>query len=240
MTSVDNPVVAFGSEAGGSQLIPNQPYRFGVYAGGFDETDSNCTNVIRISVYDRTLFNGTTTNITPTNVFTIAMPRRTVATDSNFWDTFMTNGASTTFTSNGLTTTVEFLDNENPNDKPFGLTWLTSTVMPTFFLTGYKLTHTASSTNFFYRIEVLGKVQVSTTAVVPMATNSSGAWTALPLYTLGFDQPNPLQSQYVQTVFFQGTPMPPTYESANIAGTGGRDRAGHQPVEPGCHNLHQH
>jgi RHS repeat-associated protein len=218
---VSNPLAAFGSEGGGSQLYPNQPYRFGVYAGGFDESDPNCTNVIRISVYDRTLFTGSTTNIAPTNVFTISLPRRTVTADSNLWDTFMSNGASTTFTSNGLTTTVEFLDNENPNDKPFGLTWLTSTVMPTYFLTGYKLTHTASSTNFFYRIEVLGKVQVGATTLAPMATNSSGTWTALPLYTLGFDQPNPLQSQYVSTVFFQGTPMPPTYESANIVGPAG-------------------
>ena len=219
---INNPVTAFGSQGGGSALNLNQPYRFGVYAGGFDESTDAATNVIKISVYDRTLFNGSSTNIAPLNTFTIPLPRRTVTADSNAWYSFMTNGGSTTVTSNGLTTTVEFLDSGDTNNKPFGLTWLLGgPPISNFILTGYKLTHTASVTNYFYKVEVLGKVQVSTTAFAPMATNASGTWSPTPLYTLDFSPPNPLQSVYMSRLFFNGTPKPPTYEQATFSGPNG-------------------
>jgi RHS repeat-associated protein len=223
---VANPMVAFGSQGNGSPLFVNTPYRFGVYAGGMDESTGAATNVIQISVYDATKFtNGVTTNMAPTNVYTITLPQRTVAAESNAWVSFMTNGASTTFASNGLTTTVSFLDNGDPNNKPFGLTLFSTnneTAQTTNFdLVGYTLTHTASGTNFFYKIAVLGKVQVATNKLAPMATNSAGVWTAAPLYTLDFQQPSPLQSMYVDRLFFQGTPMPPTYEDTTAPGPAG-------------------
>ena len=64
-------------------------------------------------------------------------------------------------------------------------------------MTGYELTHSASSTNYFYKVEVLGKVQVGNTTLTPFATNSAGAWAYTPLYTLDFNQPSPLQSIYM-------------------------------------------
>jgi RHS repeat-associated protein len=219
--AVNNPVVAFGTQGGGSPLYLNQPYRFGVYAGGLDEGTDAATNVIRISVYDRTLFNGSSTNIAPLNTFNIPLPRRTVTTDSNAWFSFMTNGAVATVTSNGLTTTVEFLDNGDQNHKPFGLAWMSGPTITNFILTGYKLTHTASATNYFYKVEVLGKVQVATNALAPMATNASGVWMPMPLYTLDFAQPDPLHSIYVDRLFFEGTPKPPTYEQAAFSGPNG-------------------
>jgi RHS repeat-associated protein len=221
MIPVNNPVTAFGSQGGGSQLIPNQPYRFGVYAGGFDESTPAATNVIQISVYSATNFPAGATNIAPINVFTIPLPRRTVSADSNLWTAFMTNGGAITVSTNGLTTTVQFLDSGNPNDEAFGLTWLNGQVITNFDLTGYELTHIASSTNYYYQVAVLGKVQVGNTSVVPFATNAAGVWTATPLYTLDFAQPSPLQSMYVNQLFFQGTPTPPTYAEASVAGPAG-------------------
>ena len=220
---VNNPVVAFGSQGGGSALNLNQPYRFGVYAGGLDENTNTlgATSVIRISVYSATNFSAGVTNVAPVNVFTIPLPRRTVAADSNLWTAFMTNGASTTVTSNGLTTTVEFLDSGDPNNKPFGLTWMSGPTITNFILTGYKLTHTASATNYFYKVDVLGKVQVTNNALAPMATNASGVWMPTPLYTLDFAQPDPLQSVYISRLFYQGTPKPPTYEQATFSGPNG-------------------
>ncbi len=226
-----NPLAAFGSQGNGSPLFVNTPYNFGVYAGGMDESTLASTNVIQISVYDATKYtNGVTTNLVPTNVYTIALPQRTVASQSNAWYSFMTNGASVTFTSNGLTTTVSFLDDgyTNFNDGwglPFGLSWFSSNGvaprMTNFDLVAYQLTHTATNTNYFYKIAVLGKVQVATNKLAPMATNASGTWTATPLYTLDFQQPSPLQSLYVDRLFFQGTPEAPTYENATAPGPTG-------------------
>ena len=107
--AVNNPVVAFGSQGGGTPLNLNQPYRFAVYAGGLDESTNTAgaTNVIRISVYSATNFTAGLTNVSPINVFTIPLPRPSVAADSNLWTAFMTNGGSTTVVSNGLTTIVQ-------------------------------------------------------------------------------------------------------------------------------------
>ena len=52
---VDNPVVAFGNDAGGSPLYVGQTYNFGVFAGAYDERTGQ-TNRFRILVYDRSVF----------------------------------------------------------------------------------------------------------------------------------------------------------------------------------------
>ncbi len=221
VTPVNNPVTAFGSQGSGSPLFPNQPYRFGVYAGGFDESTPAATNAIRISVYNATNFVAGATNVAPFSVFTIPLPRRTVSADSNLWTAFMSNGAASTFITNGLTTTVQFLDNGLTNNEVFGLSWLNGQVITNYILTGYELTHTASSTNYFYKVEVLGKVQVGNTTLNYFATNSAGAWAYTPLYTLDFNQPSPLQSIYMDRLFFQGTPTPPTYADATVTGPAG-------------------
>ena len=219
--TVNNPVTAFGTQGGGSPLYLNQPYRIGVYAGGFDEGTPAATNVIRISVYTASSFTAGASNVTPYNVFYIPLPRRTVNTDSNFWDTFMANGAAVTVTTNGLTTTVQFLDSGDTTDEPFGISWLNGQTMTNYILTAYQLTHTAANTNYFYRVEVLGKVQVGNNVLAPMATNSAGVWTATPLYSLDFSQLSPLHSIYVDRLFFQGTPMPPTYADTPVVGPAG-------------------
>ncbi len=219
--AINNPVTAFGSQGSGSPLVPNQPYRFSVYAGGFDESTPACTNAIRISVYAATNFFAGASNVMPVNVFTIPLPRRTVSADSNLWTAFMNNGAAITVITNGLTTTVQFLDNGLSNDEVFGLSWLNGQVITNYILTGYELTHTASSTNYYYKVEVLGKVQVGNTSLAPFATNAAVPWSYTPLYTLDFNQLSPLQSVYMDRLFFQGTPTPPTYEDATVTGLAG-------------------
>lgn len=210
-----NPIVAFGSRGTGTSLYINQPYRFDVYAGGMDETTASATNVVQIAVYSASNFVGGATNVTPLNTFTISLPRRTVAADSNNWNSFMSNGASVTVTSNGLTTTVQFIDGP-ATQKPMGLSWLENgsgglETISNFDLVAYEITQTASNTNYFYKISLLGKVQTAASTVTAMGTNSAGTWTALPLYSLDFDARPPLRSIYVDHLFFQGTPMPPTY-----------------------------
>jgi RHS repeat-associated protein len=209
-----NPIVAFGSRGTGTPLYINQPYRFDVYAGGMDESTASATNVVQIAVYSASNFVAGATNVAPLNTFTIPLPRRTVAADSNNWNIFMTNGASATVTTNGLTTTVQFIDGP-ATQKPMGLSWLsngtTLETISSFDLVAYEITHTASTTNYFYKISVLGKVQTAASTVTAMGTNSAGTWTALPLYSLDFDARPPMRSIYVDRLFFQGTPMPPTY-----------------------------
>ena len=57
------------------------------------------------------------------------------------------------------------------------------------------------------------------------ATNSSGTWTALPLYALNFDQQPALRSIYLDRLFVSGAPMPPGYENTNFATPNGLNMA---------------
>ena len=218
---VENPLAAFGSQAGGAPLYVSQPYSFGVYAGGFDESMASATNAIRISVYDRSQFGGTGTNLTPLTNYDIALPRRTVAADSNAWYAFVADGSSKTVESTGLRTKVEFVDGP-PASKPWGLSWLTGAggqpaVITNFILAGYKLTHTATSTNYYYKVELLGRLQVATNNLAYFATNSAGTWTPLPLYTLDFETLPPWRSILVDRPHFEAIPLPPNYAGKTIA-----------------------
>lgn len=120
-TNFQNPIVTFGSSGGGSSLYVNQGYDFGVYAGAqYESTNSDGTNFlspIRILVYRKVDFvPGQTNLISPvaTNYFTI--PRRTVAGDQTAWNQFASNGFTLTIQSNGLSTTLQLV--EEPTWSP--------------------------------------------------------------------------------------------------------------------------
>lgn len=212
---VENPVAAYGSSGGGSPLYVNQPYTLGLYIGAFDE-DSGKTNVFRISVYNRSDFNGLGTDVAPVNVFEIALPRRSVAAESNAWINFATNGFLVTVETNGLRTTVGFVDGA-ATDKPWGLSWLSGPVVTNVVLAGYRVTHTATSTNYCYKIDGLGAVQASTTNMLPLATNSAGVWTHAPLYALDFETLPPWRSTFIDQPHFAGIPVPPEYAGRSEA-----------------------
>ncbi|MBU6411545.1 MAG: hypothetical protein KGR98_14270, partial [Verrucomicrobia bacterium] len=106
---VDNPVVAFGSDAGARPLYAGETYRFGIYAGAYDERTTQ-TNRIRILVYDRSAFGSGATNVAPINIINIALPR---LADSNAWANFVTNGNCVVVQTNDLRTVVQFHDAMN-------------------------------------------------------------------------------------------------------------------------------
>lgn len=88
-----NPIVAFGSRVGGTPLLVNQVYRFGVYAG-FNES----TNLpqLRLKVYNKS-------TMAVVNTVNVSIPPEGA---SNSWHTFSTNGYSQMVVANGLTTFI--------------------------------------------------------------------------------------------------------------------------------------
>ncbi|NBQ68067.1 MAG: hypothetical protein EBU46_04210 [Nitrosomonadaceae bacterium] len=210
--TVDNPIVAFGSEAGGNPLYVGQPYTFGFYAGAYDQTTAQ-TNMIRILAYDRAALAGGTNNVAPTNVFTITLPRYYVAAESNAWSNFVTNGNRVLVETNGLRTVVEFTDVLDSTDNSYsnwGLAWQFAFAQ-NVVLGGYRLTHTATSTNYCYVVEALGSVEVGANVLAPMAVTNSTAWTYLPVYAVGFDTFPAWRSHFIDNPHFEAIPLPPTY-----------------------------
>lgn len=88
-----NPIVSFGSRVGGSPLLINQTYRFGIYAGV--STSTNLSQ-FRLKVYNKT-------NMAVVNSVLVIVPPEG---QSNSWHTFSTNGYSQMVVANGLTTFI--------------------------------------------------------------------------------------------------------------------------------------
>jgi RHS repeat-associated protein len=210
---VDNPVAAYGSDAGGSPLYTGMPYRFGLFGGAYDE-NAGQTAMIRVQVYARGSFTLGATNVAPTNSFTITLPRRDVSGDNAAWSSYVTNGNRLIIETNGLRTVVEFQDSYNSTGSAFnswGLDWNGFAANPNVMLVGYKLTHTASSTNYCYIIEALGSVVVGNNVTAPMSLNTNSAFAYTPIYALGFDTFPAWRSHFIDNPHFEGIALPPEY-----------------------------
>ncbi|MGA2279196.1 MAG: glycohydrolase toxin TNT-related protein [Verrucomicrobiota bacterium] len=220
---VDNPIVAFGQSAGGSPLYINQPYRFGLFGGAYNENTGQ-TNMIRILVYDRNALASGATNVAPTNTFYIALPRRDIAADATAWSNYVTNGNRVVFTTNNLTTSVEFNNGQNNFQSDimstWGLGWIYA-IPSKVTIDGYRLTHMATSTNYCYIVEALGQCEVGANVFAPMAVTNSTGWAYLPIYALGFDAFPAWRAHFLDNPNFAGTPIPPTYTGRTSLELGG-------------------
>lgn len=203
--TVDNPVVAFGNDGGGSPLYVGQTYRFGIFAGAYDERTGQ-TNRLRILVYDRNVLASGATNVAPTNIITIALPRRTVAAE---WSNYVANGNCVVVQTNGLRTMVQFREGQGWYGN-WGLGFNFQTVSGVD-MDGYVLTETATATNYCYVVEGIGSAEVGANVFTPTGLTNSTGWAYLPLYAMSFDPFPPLLSHFIDNPHFMGTPMPSTY-----------------------------
>ena len=182
-----NPIVAFGSEVGGSPMYIGQQYRFGVYAGAV----SDVSFALRQHTWIRT-----STNVTYVGVADIDLPYTGY---TNLWLQFQTNGYTQTVTTNGLTTIIGF---ENTLRR-----WDVNNV-GTFVLTHIADT---TATNKIYQIELVG-----TLAGWPMVADDNGQLAYSPLYTLEFEYRPPWRSVFVDQPHFAGEPVPSAYVGTTL------------------------
>ena len=183
----NNPIVAFGERVGGTPLYYSQPYSFGIYAG--DPIPSNQPVVIQ--AYYRTNFQlaGTVSLYPPT------------LSNTNLWNTYMTNGFQLITNAYGLTTILAGIPNLYWGENSRG---------------AFMLTHTASTqaTNYFYVVGVAGNpADISN----PMVINASGQMTNSLLYSLEFEQRPPWRSAFLDQPHFNGSPLPPFYAGDTLS-----------------------
>jgi len=212
---VDNPVVAFGNDAGGSPLYVGQAYNFGVFAGFYDERTSQ-TNRFRILVYDRSVLASGATNVAPTNIINIPLPRRYVAADSGAWSNLVTNGNRVVIATNGLITQVQFREGQGWGGN-WGLGLTLGSTLTNVDIDGYTITVTALTTNYCYVVEGIGSAEVGANVFAPMGITNNTGWAYLPLYAMSFDTPSPLLAHFINNPHYLGTPAPPTYAGRSQA-----------------------
>lgn len=221
--NVDNPIVAFGQGAGGSPLYVNQPYRFGLFGGAYNENTTQ-TNIIRILVYSRSALASGATNVAPTNTIYISLPRRDISTDATAWSNYVTNGNRVVVSTNDLITSVSFNNGVNNFQtdafSDWGVGWIYA--IPTkVTIDGIRLTHMATSTNYCYIVEAIGQCEVGANVFANMALTNGTGWAYLPMYALGFDNFPAWRAHFLDNPNFAGTPVPPTYtgrSSLELAG----------------------
>jgi RHS repeat-associated protein len=183
----NNPIVAFGERVGGTPLYFSQPYSFGIYAG--DPILSNQPVVVQAYYCTNYQLAGSVSIYPP------------AVSNTNLWQTYMTNGFQLTTNAYGLTTILAGIPNLNWGENSRG---------------AYVLTHTASSqaTNYYYIVGIAGNpADISN----PMVVNGSGQMTNSLLYSLEFEQRPPWRSTFLDQPHFNGSPLPPFYAGKTLS-----------------------
>jgi RHS repeat-associated protein len=219
----ENPIVAFGREGGGSRLYSSQKYHFGLGAGFRPESAAQpgYKTAIRISVYRKSDLSTGQTNVAPISEQYITVPRKNVVEDATEWEQFAREGFTKTVVQDGLETTLQLVEVGTDGYGPWG-------EFSTAVDRGsgaYILTHTAASSDYYYKVECrgyttpsIGSYAYNTIASVvgPMSPNPSiGEFSNL--YTLDFEQPAPWRSTFIDQPHFDGQPLPSSYAGKSVA-----------------------
>jgi RHS repeat-associated protein len=236
-----NPIVAFGAAAGGTNtsLYTNQSYAFGFGSGG--QTTYNMPD-LRIKVYAKSAFTPGTTNVAPVATFNFTLPRQGTAA----WTTFAQGGykmtlpaltsGSTTYPlvtsfqyqpplfAGGAATTVPggFGTSPSEGSSPFILTHTdTSPGVPAYYYEiDYEgvsqvetITVSGNNVNELQEPEWMAMASPSTSGTV-YATGSSGAYSYG--YTMDFTQRPTQLSTFISQPQFQGQPVPQAYANMSV------------------------
>jgi len=205
------PMVAFGSQGGGSSLFVNQSYNFGVAAGGQDA--NALTNPdIKIEVYRKSDFAGAATKVAPIYTTTFTLPRQANAT---VWNAFVQNGyvqdyhivQSVTGGTVDFDTRVQYLTGISVTDN-----WGQAVAYPLL------VTHKASNSSFCYKVSYMGiTVSSDGTKYKQMGLDSAlASQTYNVSYSLDFDDVSPWQAAFINQPQFQGTPLPSAYQGKSV------------------------
>jgi RHS repeat-associated protein len=203
----ENPIVAFGSESGGTPLYVNKTYDFGLYTGSRVEgtsLESNIADVV-IWVYPKSSLNAGQTNVSPSGTpISFQIPRR----DTAAWDVFRFNGykLQATDPTTGLNISLRLVEDLDL-EKTWGVDRYVSPLI---------LSLRASSPDYYYRVEAFGVFKFGNTW--HPTTVASGTATAVynNLFTVGFEERPAWTSVRISQPHFEGEPVPPAYQDKSV------------------------
>ena len=207
-----NPVVAFGSQAGGTQLYTGQSYSFGVVSGGqnLNPLVSGTTQDFKVDVYATSSFaSGTAANVTPITTQAIHLPRP----GETSWETFAQNGYQQTLNVTGTS-------GSNSLNCQVMIQYASSGFGQAGSFGNYPLLVTVNSNSaaFYLKISVKGAVQNGTRWDWMAVSNPNDPTTGdfSLSYTLDFTDRLPWQSAYLDRPSFAGTPLPTSYQGMSL------------------------
>ena len=197
---MNQPVVEFGEEVGGTALYPKRSYRFGVYAG---DNRGIVGPEVRIKVFDGSdQFQGTISIDIPSPI------------DGSEWNDFQNAGYTTgAITSDvddyNLRTAVSYVSQ--------GTEWGLS---PDFDYGAFILTYFAQNDGYRYEIEVKGRAPDGNGGVIAVAETESLEGERVhdfsPLYSIDFSD-RPAWTIDLLKPTFRGEALPPFYHGKSVA-----------------------
>jgi len=226
-TPFENPIVAFGSGAGGTHLYTDRTYRFGVNAGPMIQIGNENPHAYKIWI---TAYRKSDLAQMPTDY--IVLPRRnaTATAEKAKWDSYVNNGyvwptpeypRSDYY---GLTTRVEYVEGGiDAGGWDLGAEPFFRSGEATY--QGYILTHSSNNDDYFYKVEGYSAFPVNTDqgpAYYPMAGTITPGNPPPPtiapttLYAINFDERPAWRTTDVDRPQFQAEPMPSQYAGKNF------------------------
>jgi RHS repeat-associated protein len=204
-----NPIAAFGNEAGGSPLYLGRTYRFGINAG---QAFSNYVVQVRVKIYVRT-----TRALVEEIYLPIPRPNSQDSTEEARWQAFVANGfvwptSGITETGYqrleqiyGLKTSVQRLE-VGVNSSNWNLN----------YYQGLILSHRASNPDFLFMVESVGLAGVNGVGHSFVKTDDLQLDDFNSLYAISFDDVPPWRAETLTRPMFDGEPLPSHYAGKSV------------------------
>lgn len=204
----DNPLVAFGSSAGGTPLYTGQFYSFGIYGGGQaegtpDETPYDFTLV----AYLKSSFAAGAQNVAPAFNANFRLPRRgTGTTPSAEWNAYRANGLRMEIPAQAGTAGLEVIARYQEN------AWGHAFEAP------YVISIRSTNPDYYFIIETVAKYKPATNWYHSSRAMVNGVLSDVPtrLVALQFEEAPPWRSTFLSEPHFSGEPLPAAYERKSL------------------------
>lgn len=183
-----NPIAAFGTDAGGTPLTPNRTYTFRTGFGDRPRSTVETNNTgFEIAVYDRHTFQRVTNVMIP-----LALDPWFQVAD------FSREGIIVELPQFGLSTRIRPGFNE---------------VMD---IEGFYISHRAAKTDYLFVVSGLGYIPSTNAPPRSSMVSNSVAAALSPLYVISFDRSPAWRSDFVLQPHFEGEPLPPDYAGKTV------------------------
>jgi RHS repeat-associated protein len=184
-----NPIAAFGSEAGGTPLMVDRTYTFKVGFGDRPRSapEANGYAGVNLTVYNRHTLQRLTNVVVP-----FGLDPWTQARD------FSREGIVADLPQFGITTYV----------RPA----LTATLDSD----GFYISHQATKTDYLLVVGGFGYLMTNGSPRPTLVTNAASAAVSSPIYTVSFDRPPAWRSDFILQPHFEGDPLPPAYAGKTL------------------------
>jgi RHS repeat-associated protein len=215
---IANPLVAFGTQAGGTPLYTGQNYSFGIGSGGLYVGDTQANDLL-ISVYRKADFSTTQTPIAPTSYGGSPIPLPRPGTSA--WETFAQNGYVQTQSVNDSSGNplfkimIQYVSGGSSSDQ-WGESFLDQ--WGQLFTGPILVTVTSYTADYYLQVSLKGRTVINSQLYWMAIDNNPPTYSSdySLSFTMDFEARPPWRATYIDQPHFQGIPLPSAYQGKTL------------------------